>query len=253
MSFLGNASQLIIGTSDLEASLDFYLKMGFRLVDQNTVPNPWAQVTDDTILILLNQDMMPYMGFGYFNTQTVDLVAELKSKGVNFVHEVEHEGQLMQAIFASPNGFMISLINYDASNMFQPAGQTLADIPESEWNNAPSPNPHLGIFGELAFRVQDLEAEIAFWEMIGFEVKKFGGPYPWAIGKDGHNIIGLHQTNEFETSAITFFAKDMADRIKKLKERGVDSFQAFGGTGGNNDSNQIALTPEGQQFFLFSF
>ena len=97
------------------------------------------------------------------------------------------------------------------------------------------------------------QAEIAFWEMIGFEVTQFGGPYPWAIGKDGQNIIGLHQTTEFDRPGITFFAKDMADKIRALKDRGIDSFEAFGGTGGNNDANQICNTPEGQRFFLFSF
>ncbi len=253
MAYLGNISQISIGTSDLAASLDFYQKLGFRIVDQNTRPNPWAQVTDDTILILLNEDNLQYMGFTYFNLQMAEIVTKLKSKGMPFVQEVAHEGKPMQAIFSSPSGFLISLINYDNSKMFQPSGKTLADVPESEWNDAPAPNPHLGIFGELAVPVKDLDEEIAFWEMIGFEVRKFGGPYPWAIGKDGQNIIGLHQTDEFDTSAITFFAKDMANKIAVLKEAGLDSFEAFGGTGGNNDANQVVHSPEGQRFFLFSF
>lgn len=253
MSFLGTISQITIGTSNLTASLDFYQKMGFRIVDQNTLPNPWAQVTDDTILILLNQDNMKYMGFTYFNLKMPEIVAELKSKGVTFVQEIENNGNPFQAIFSSPGGYLVSLINYDNSKMFQPAGQTLADIREGEWNNAPAPNPFLGIFGELAVSVEDLDTEITFWEMIGFEVSKFGGPYPWAIGRDGQNIIGLHQTDEFKGSAVTFFAKDMADKIKALQKRGVGSFEAFGGTGGNNDANQVANTPEGQKFFLFSF
>jgi predicted lactoylglutathione lyase len=249
MAYLGNVSQITIGTSDLAESVAFYEKMGFRVVNQNTKPNPWAQVTDDTILILLNQDAMQYIGFTYFNPQMADIVNKLKKAEVPIIMEIEN----IQVIFSSPSGFWISLINYDASSMFQPAGQTLADIPQSDWANAPAPNADLGIFGELATPVEDLDKEIAFWEMIGFKVSKFGGPYPWAIGQDGQNVIGLHNTSEFDRSAITFFAKDMADKIKALKEKGLDSFDPFGGTGGNNDANQILNTPEGQRFFLFSF
>lgn len=249
MAYLGNVSQITIGTSDLAASLAFYQKMGFRIVNQNTEPNPWAQVTDDTILILLNQDGMQYIGFTYFNPQMAPIVAKLKAAEVPIIMEIEN----VQVIFSSPSGFWISLINYDASQMFQPAGKTLADIPQDQWGDAPAPNSNLGIFGELATPVQDLDTEIAFWEMIGFKVSKFGGPYPWAIGQDGQNVIGLHNTTEFKQPAITFFAKDMADKIKALKANGLDSFAPFGGTGGNNDANQILNTPEGQRFFLFSF
>lgn len=249
MAYLGNVSQITIGTSDLSESIAFYQKMGFRIVNQHTEPNPWAQITDDTILILLNQDNMDYIGFTYFNPQMADIVVKLKAAGVPFIMEIEN----VQVIFSSPSGFWISLINYDASNMFQPAGKTLADIPQDDWSNAPAPNPNLGIFGELAIPVEDLDAEIACWEMIGFEVTKFEGPYPWAIGQDGQNIIGLHHTTEFDKSAITFFAKDMDDKVRTLKSTGLDSFEDFGGTGGNNEANQVLKTPEGQRFFLFSF
>ncbi|MEZ4687513.1 MAG: hypothetical protein R3B47_16040 [Bacteroidia bacterium] len=63
-------------------------------------------------------------------------------------------------------------------------------------------------------------------------------------------MIGLHQTEEFDVAAITYFAKDMADRIKKLNADGVET-SLFGGTGGGNEANQIARAPEGTHFFLF--
>jgi catechol 2,3-dioxygenase-like lactoylglutathione lyase family enzyme len=253
MAYLGNQTQITIGVSDLDSSLSFYQKLGFRLIDRNTQPNPWAQVSDDGILILLNQDDMSYLGLTYFSPGMPEIVAELKAKGVTFEQEIEQEGKAQQAIFATPSGFRFSLINHDGSSMFQPEGTTLADVPPTDWGNPPVPNPQLGIFGELATPVKDLEEEMDFYKNLGFQVNKMEGPYPWAIAVDGKSVIGLHQTSDFTEPAITYFAKEMGSKIGQLKAAGVEGFEVFGGTGGNNENNQVLHSPEGQQLFLFSF
>ncbi len=249
---LGNAAQITIGTSDLEASLPFYAKLGFEVVKRDTKPNPWAQVSDGSVLILLNQDNMSYMGLTYFSADMPQKVEALKAKGVNFVQEIKNGDTLFQAILETPDKFYVSLINHDATDMYQPTEPTLADIPESDWEKAPSPNAKIGIFGELCHDVTDVDKSIAFWEILGFKVKKYPGPYPWAIAMDGHHIVGLHQTKDFDYPALTYFAKDMGERLKALKADGVDSLSVFTGQGGN-ESNMVATTPEGQKFFLFSY
>jgi len=77
-------------------------------------------------------------------------------------------------------------------------------------------------------------------------------PYPWAILSDGMNILGLHQTKDFDYPAITYFAPDMSQRVQKLKEAGITSFADWQGQGGK-EGNFILTTPEGQKIFLFSF
>jgi predicted lactoylglutathione lyase len=261
---LGTSSQITIGTQDVQASWVLYQKIGFTKVAEDTTPNNWMQITDNSTLILLNEDGMAYMGITYFAPDMRERVATLEKAGINFVHKtdtlsntdktaMDTSAGFFQAIFASPDGFYVSLIQYDSGQTGKGDRITLAEVPESEWQNMPNPNAKIGIFGELCVPVKDLQTSIAFWESLGFTSQVFDKPYPWAIMNDGLNIVGLHQTADFATPAITYFAQDMGTRIKALQAEGVDSLEVFGGTGGNNDSNMILHTPEGQRFFLFSF
>ena len=251
---LGKHSQITIGTKDVQKSYALYEKLGFRKIGESDKPYPWIQITDDSTLILLSGDGMEYMGLTYFEKGMQDKVAQMEKEGVKFIQKTEQAGAF-QAIFGSPDDFYISLVDYESPESVENTKKrtTLANYAETEWQNINTyPNPNCGIFGELCIPVKDLDTSIAFWEKYGFEVKKYGGPYPWAIGQDGMNIIGLHQTTEFTKPAITYFAKDMGEKIKALKTNGVESLKIFGGTGGN-ESNMVLTTPENQQFFLFSY
>jgi len=251
---LGKISQVTIGTSDVQASVAMYEKMGFRKINSNTMPNPWVQLTDDSILILLNQDGMQYMGLTYFAADMDKRVKRLEEEGLTLVQKLEHEGRLTQAILMSPDQFFIALVNHDASNMFQPTGKKFGDFWGDEGIITPIeyPNEVCGIFGELCHPVKDLQISLAFWKLLGFTADRvFEKPYPWAIVEDGKNIIGLHQTSDFDTPALTYFALDMGERIKRVRENGVDSIKIFEGTGGD-EKNVVVTTPEGQKFFLFS-
>jgi hypothetical protein len=70
-------------------------------------------------------------------------------------------------------------------------------------------------------------------------------PYNWAIISDGLNIVGLHQTKDFTTPTITFFAADMKDKIEKLKTEGLKDFVDKGA------ASITIHTPENQHINLF--
>jgi len=157
-------------------------------------------------------------------------------------------------IFLSPDSLAVNLIHYDPAGMYQPQGKTLLNFPQEDFSKAEKlPNPNCGIFGEFATAVKDLNSAVAFWQGLGFEAKSVNQePYPWAILSDGINILGLHQTKDFDYPAITYFAPDMSERVKRLKESGIDLFSERKGEGGSK-RNFILTTPEGQKIFLFSF
>lgn len=137
--------------------------------------------------------------------------------------------------------------------MYQPSGKSLRDFPQEDLAKPEKyPNRKCGVFGEFSHPVKNLEESIAFWKQLGFDALGINQqPYPWAILTDGMNILGLHETKDFSYPAITYFAPDMAARIKRLKEEGIDSITKFGGSGGG-PGNVVVTTPEGQKFFLFS-
>ena len=250
---LGDATQITIGTKDVEASFAFYKRLGFSKIAGDTLPNPWVQISDGTILILLNQDGQSYMGLTYFARDMDKRIVEFEKMGIHFVQKTNKDGKFFQGIFLSPDSFGVSLINFDHSKMYQPKGKTLRNLSQEDFANPKKyPNAKCGVFGELSHPVKNLEASIAYWKKLGFEALSINkDPYPWAILTDGMNILGLHQTKDFTYPAVTYFAPDMGRRIKKLKEEGIDSIKEFGGEGGGPD-NVVLTTPEGQKIFLFS-
>lgn len=250
---LGTASQIMIGTHDISHSLKFWTLLGFRELKSGKLPIPWVHLTDDSVLLLITEDNQRYMGIGYFASELGPIVQHLKAHEIPFEEVLDNHGKFLQVRFRSPDNFQITIIRYQPDEIFQPQGKTLSDIKPEQWQDLSAyPKNETGLFGELCHPVKDLEVSLKFWKKLGFEGGPMeGGPYPWAHISDGMQSIGLHQTTEFNDAALTYFAPDMGDRIKALKSRGVDSFRAFTGTGAD-ENNQVALSPESQQVFLFN-
>ncbi len=197
------------------------------------LPYPWMQISDGSILLHLNQDGQKYMGLAYFSKEIDKKVKKLEKMGIKFVmHGKMKESSFW--IFLSPDSLGVNLIHHDPSGMYQPQGKTLLSFPQEDFSKPEKfPNLQCGIFGEFATPVKDLNSAIAFWQSLGFEAKTVNQqPYPWAILSDGMNILGLHQTQDFDYPAITYFAPDMIERVKKLKESGIASFSDWKGEGG---------------------
>ena len=252
---LGSASQIVIGTEDIEASALVYDRIGFRRIAEGNSPGPFIQYTDDSSLILVTQDGMKYMGLIYFSKDMLRTVDELMSRGVEFQQQTnDAAGNFFHGIFTTPDGVMINLVNFDPGNMYQP-DKKLINLGEEDFKDVSKyPNHLLGIFGEFSVPVKDLEKSLEYWHSLGFEVlSKNDQPYPWSIVSDGLNVLGLHQTTEFNVQAITYFAPDMQTRISALKKNGLEeNIGNFNGTGGG-DKNAVLTTMEDQHFFLFSF
>lgn len=253
---LGKHSQITIGCKNIQESFTFYEKLGFHKVNEHTKPYPWVLVTDDSTLIMLSQDGInhEYIGLTYFEKGMATKIEKLEKEGINIIQKGEQDG-VSFASCQTPNGIHLGLVDFEDENAIQKKRTTLMDYAPEEWQSiAEYPNPLLGIFGELAIPVKDLDVSIEFWSKLGFDVNKMqGGPYPWAIGQDGQNIIGLHQTTDFDTVAMTYFYKEVAKSVQKIKASGVDSIEVFQGTGGGNENNVIITTPENQRFFFFNY
>ncbi|HKZ21743.1 MAG TPA: VOC family protein [candidate division Zixibacteria bacterium] len=250
---LGEATQIAIGCEDVQKSFAFYQKLGFQKITGDTLPYPWMQISDGSILLHLNQDGQKYMGLAYFSKEMDKKVQELEKMGIKFALKSKMKDSSFW-IFLSPDSLAVNLIHHDPAGIYQPQGKTLLNFPQEDFAQPEKfPNPQCGIFGEFATPVRDLNSAVAFWQGLGFEAKSVNQqPYPWAILSDGMNILGLHQTKDFDYPAITYFAPDMAERVKKLKEAGITAFSDWKGEGGSA-GNFILTTPEGQRIFLFSF
>ena len=243
---LGYMSAFTINSPDPEVSLQFYQKLGFRELMRSDFPFPFIQITDNAILIMLRKSDDPYLALTYYAKDTGKIVTELEEKGIRFISKPNNIDFVKRYLFQSPDGVNISLVEMP-DGFSKPSGKTMLTMDQSDYFKPETyTNQIAGMFGEFAQPVTDLEKSIAFWEKIGFTIlTKQASPAPWAILSDGLSIAGLHQSGEFDSTAITFFASDMKSKIRSLKEQGF-TFKEL------DPANVVLTTPENQKLFLFS-
>jgi catechol 2,3-dioxygenase-like lactoylglutathione lyase family enzyme len=245
-SQLGEISAFTIATPDLETSLQFYQKLGFRELMRMDFPFPWIQITDDAILIMLRKANDPYLALTYYVKDITKVVIELEGRGIEFISKPKESDFVKRYLFQTPDSLNISLVEIP-DGFAKPSGKTMLTMDQSDYFKPETyTNKTAGMFGELAHPVADLDKSIEFWQMIGFRpLSKFSSPYPWAILSDGLSIVGLHQTSQYTYPAITFFASDMSKKIENLKKEGLENYKEQG------PSNVVVTTPEQQHIFLF--
>jgi predicted enzyme related to lactoylglutathione lyase len=235
---LGNAVQLIINAENLEQSVRFYEDLGYSKIAEKKGDNQWAQVSDGQILILLNQDKMPYTGLAYYSDDIQARVAKLEEAGIEFEAKINKENDLYIAVINEPNGLTISLMNYDSSKIFKPGGQ---------------PASKCGNFGEISIETSDLNSSVAFWNKLGFETAHRSEGF--VTLKDGLMTVGIYGpgvcNHKFRNPSITYFEPDMAERIEKLKLAGKTFAQELPNAEGIV-SEAILESPEGTYLFLFN-
>jgi len=243
---LGEITAFAIASPDLEKSLAFYQKLGFTELMRADWPFPWIQVTDGVVLIMLRMDPKPYIALTYYSSDINKVVADLDKKGVQFIQRAKKTDSLKRFVFQSPDGLTISLVGI-TEGFSQPPGPGMLNMPQEDYFNPERyVNKTAGLYGEFAHPVTDLDKSLEFWALLGFKaVSRFTSPYPWAIISDGLSVVGLHQTDHFSSPTITYFAADMANKIKKIKAAGIKDFKDQGG------GNIILATPEKQYINLF--
>ncbi len=245
---LGQVWAVTITSTDLDRSLAYWQQLGFQLVMQSDFPFPWIQISDGALLLMIRKDDAVYQALTYYVKNIEEVVAGLEAAGIKFAQRPAPTDFVKKYLLRSPDGTNISLINI-MDGFQQPPGATMLTLPQQHWMD-PSKyvNNKCGLFGEFAEPVANLETSMAFWQQLGFKVlSKYASPQPWAILSDGLTVVGLHQTTEFAAATITFFAKDMKDKIDALKREGLQNFVE------HSPGNIILTTPEQQKINLFSF
>jgi len=242
---LGEITAFTIASPDLEKSLAFYQKLGYKEIYRADYPFPWIQVSDGVVLIMLRQDSKPYIALTYYVKDIDGVAKKLEKTGIKFAYKPKPKDMVKRYLFTSPDNINISLVNI-IDGFYQPKGTGMLSMkPEDYANPEKYVNKTCGLYGEFAHPVKDLEQSLEFWKSIGFAtVSRFTAPYPWAIISDGLSIVGLHQSGHFSSPAITYFAADMTDKISKLKKSGLTDFKESG-------PGIVVTTPEKQNIFLY--
>jgi len=243
---LGDVTAITLTSPDLDRSLAFYQKLGFRELFRSDFPFPFIQITDGALLMMLRAGKDPYCALTFYTPDPDKVAAELEGEGIKFLEKPKAGDFIKRYLMQSPDGLNITLVTW-AEGFAKPAGPTMLTMEQQDYfNPAKYVNQTCGMYGEFAHPVKSLEESLAFWSKLGFTaISKFASPYPWAIISDGLAVVGLHETTQFKQPAITFFAADMKDKIEKLKQAGIADYTEAG------PANIILNTPENQKINLF--
>ncbi len=246
-SKLGEATAITIHSKDLEESLSFYQKLGFRELYRFDFPYPFIQITDGTLIIMLSKQETPFMALTFYTKDIDTVAAQLESNHITFIQKPREFDHIHHYSFNSPDGMFIQLVTY-LDGFYKPEGPAMLKMSHDDYFNPEKyVNKVSGMFGELAIPVSHLETSIVFWESIGFKtMSKNAAPYAWAILTDGLATIGLHETDRFKQPTITFFASDMHDKIENISASGISDI-TIGSKG-----NGVLITPEQQRINLFN-
>lgn len=245
---LGNVTAITITSPDLETSLKFYQRLGFSEVARMDFPFPWIQISDGALLVMLRKDANPYQALTYYVSDVDTMAKQLEDEGIKFIQKPKSSDMIRRYLFQSPDGMNISLVSNPDNFFKQPTGATMLTMAQEDYMKPETyTNKIIGMWGEFAEPVKDLEASIAFYEKLGFVAfSKYSSPQPWAIITDGLAIVGLHQTQEFSNVVMTFFAADMKGKLEKLKSEGLEIYKEYGA------GNVVLKTPENQFLNLFN-
>lgn len=247
-SKLGDMACVYVTTPDLDSSIAVYEKLGFAKINSNTYPSPWAQVSDGSLIIMMRKDDTPFISLAYYTGDLDNVIARLEKDSVVFTQKPRETDVIKRYYIKSPDGFTITIAN-NLGGFKKATGTTLLNMPPADYSSADKyPNKQCGAFGEYALPVTDLATSVAFWKKLGFTVKAdMKAPYPHAILSDGLMLVGLHQTNNFNYPAVTYFGINTDKRVQELKEKGLSGFKEM-----PDKKNMYFTTWEKQHFFIFS-
>jgi catechol 2,3-dioxygenase-like lactoylglutathione lyase family enzyme len=233
---LGTFAQISISVQNVDVSLPFYEILGFEILDKNTVPNPWALLTDGIVYILLYQFEFQSPALNYFAPDMKMRAEYFQERHIPLSHSEDGENNIAQEMLFAPDGLGILLIYFDMQ----------MELLQQQKSTA-----HCGTFGELSIVTQDIRSSLAFWTQFDYRIlSSEEKPYPWAILSDGLMTLGLHQTNDFEKNSLTYFSQNSAERIEYLKNKGINFTDEIKDKNGRT-IHATTQAPDGQMFFIF--
>lgn len=245
----GEAFQITISTKDIYGSQKFWGKLGFEYLDGDSQPFSWRILADPSLTVMLNEDGRNRMLPTWYEPDMDEKVRQMVKNGVKLAQAYDLDNLPSLVEFLDPDGFHYLLVEREGSDLNHPKGKVFGSLGEDDrFNPTAYPNQHIGIWGEYAIPVRNLNQSISFWEQLGFEcLEQQEGNQPQALMRDQFVTLLLLQTTEPSKPALTFYHPEMDDKVEGLKFAGIED---IGSIQEKSQSQQVLLSPEGLQVFL---
>jgi catechol 2,3-dioxygenase-like lactoylglutathione lyase family enzyme len=206
---LGRFLEYSIATPDIQASLDFYGKLGFSQAHVGeTWAHPYAVVTDGRVCLGLHQQAMPAPSMTFVKPDLLKHLGAFEKLGVQF--EFRHLGN---DVFNEVGWFDLSgnLIRLIEARTFSPSKRLGTD------------SSLCGYFLEIGLAESNSAAAKPYWEQLGFVgLDEPEAPLPHVSCTSDTIDIGLYDPAHLQSSTLLFDTGDVPGALAQLAARGIE-------------------------------
>jgi catechol 2,3-dioxygenase-like lactoylglutathione lyase family enzyme len=207
---LGRFLEFSLATPDIQASLDFYTRLGFSQAQVGEAwPHPYAVVTDGRICLGLHQEAIPAPSMTFVKPGLLKHLGALEELGLEF--EFRHLGNdvFNEVGWLDPSGQLIRLVE---ARTFSPSKRLGTDT------------SRCGYFLEIALPAPSPDAAKAYWEHFGFVgIDEMDDRLPHVSCTSDYIDLGLYGPSHLRRSTLRFEVDDVDGTLARLAEFGISS------------------------------
>jgi catechol 2,3-dioxygenase-like lactoylglutathione lyase family enzyme len=205
---LGRFLEFSLAAPDIQASLDFYLGLGFSSAEVGDAwPHPYAVVTDGRICLGLHQQPIPAPSLTFVKPDLLKHLDALEQKGIEF--EFRHLGNdvFNEVGWFDPSGQLVRLVE---ARTFSPSKRLANDT------------SHCGYFLEIAVPAPDRESAKAYWEDFGFVgMEELEDRLTHIACTSDYIDLGLYRPADLRRATLRFEVDDVGGTLAQLADKGI--------------------------------
>jgi predicted lactoylglutathione lyase len=208
----GDYLQISLSVQDLDSSLLFYQKLGFKGINlSETAAVPWALISDGWKMFMMSQNPFPSPALTYYSKDLSWRIDSLKAEKISYEDVTNATDPSRTLLLLAPDSMSITLIKLDINKLPRPDDNSFT---------------FLGEFKEISMPVNDLAASLNYWTRFGFSIIASGEePLPWATVSDQKLTLGFYQTTILTGIAFTYESKNVEKTLMDLKRKNIPVFE----------------------------
>jgi len=205
---LGRFLEFSLSTPDIQASLEFYTKLGFSQAEVGEAwSHPYAVVTDGRICLGLHQQSIPAPSMTFVKPGLLKHLEVLEQQGVETEFRRLGDDVFNEVGWFDPSGQLIRLIE---ARTFSPSKRAGTDT------------SRCGYFQEIALPAPDIDASKAYWEQFGFVgLDETSDRLPHVSCTSDYIDLGLYDPAHLRRSTLRFEVDDVGGTLARLAEVGI--------------------------------
>jgi catechol 2,3-dioxygenase-like lactoylglutathione lyase family enzyme len=205
---LGRFLEFSLATPDIQASLDFYARLGFSQAEVGDAwQHPYAVVTDGRICLGLHQQALPAPAMTFVKPDLLKHLETFEDLGLEFEFRRLGNDVFNEVGWFDPSGQLIRLIE---ARTFSPS------------KRAGTETSRCGYFMEIALPTPDAVESKSYWERFGFVgIDDTNDRLPHISCTSDYVDLGLYEPSHLRRSTLRFEVDDVGGALARLSEVGI--------------------------------